>query len=133
LNWVEHYKSVKHRIVVEAPMKSGKIVITRPTVTILRPEVIFPEKEKTPDDVLTKGLYPKRFIPHLLPMLREYEIPFEELRSERRFAKYQIPRFRMYHHLRVLGYSLSEIGGVFNRDHTSILHGIRRWKEINGE
>lgn len=114
-------------------MKSGKIVITRPTVTILRPEIIFPEKVQTPDDVLTKGLYPKRFIPHLLPMLREYEIPFEELRSERRFQKYQIPRFRMYNHLRELGYSLNEIGGVFDRDHTSILHGIRRWKEINGE
>lgn len=133
MNWVAHYKAVKHRISVEAPMKAGKVVITKPTVTIIPPEVYFPEKERTPDDVLTKGIYPKRYIPLLLPLLREYEIPFEELMSERRFAKYQIPRFRMYNHLRECGYSLSEIGNIFNRDHTSILHGIRRWKEINGE
>lgn len=133
MNWVEHYKAVKHRIAVEAPMKAGKFVISKPTVTIVSPEVVFPDREQTPDDVLTKGIYPKRYIPHLLPLLREYQIPFEELMSERRFARYQIPRFRMYHRLRECGYSLSEIGNIFNRDHTSILHGIRRWKEISGE
>lgn len=133
MNWVQHYKDVRRRITVEAPMRQGKIVIQTPTVTIARPETIFPDRPKTPDDILTKGIYPKRFAGHLIEILREYEIPFEELKSSRRFAKYQMPRFRMYHHLRKMGYSLSEIGGVFDRDHTSIMHGIKRWKGITGE
>lgn len=132
MNWVEHYKAVKHRISIEAPMKNGKVPVLPPTVTIIPPEVYFPEKPKTPDEELTKGLFPKRFAKILLPVLREYNIPFEELSSNRRFQKYQIPRFRMYAMLRDAGYSLNEIGGIFNRDHTTILHGIRRWREING-
>lgn len=32
-----------------------------------------------------------------------------------------------------LGYSLSKIGQAFNRDHTTILHGVQRIKKMRGE
>ncbi|UOF80839.1 dnaA [Caudoviricetes sp.] len=38
----------------------------------------------------------------------------------------------MYHALREAGFSLPQIGAFFGRDHTTILHGLRRWKEISG-
>ena len=133
MNWFEHYKVIQHRIRVEAPMQAGMLEI-KPveikTVEIVMPEP--PENIPTSDTALVEGLYPRRFAPLLLPALREYGIPFHELKSKGRARRYQIPRFKMYSLMREHKYSLSEIGGVFNRDHTSILHGIQRWKEING-
>jgi chromosomal replication initiation ATPase DnaA len=46
---------------------------------------------------------------------------------------YNLARFEMYYVLQKDGLSLSQIGAVFNRDHSTILHGIQRWKEMIGE
>ena len=40
-------------------------------------------------------------------------------------------RFEAFHKMSSLKYSLQQIAGFYNMDHTSVLNGIRRHKEIN--
>jgi hypothetical protein len=39
-------------------------------------------------------------------------------------------RFVLYNLLREEGYSFPEIGRMFNRDHSSILHGLKAYKDL---
>lgn len=59
---------------------------------------------------------------------------YELLRSQRRFGRLCVPRFAamlLCHELLPLQYrSLTRIGRYLNRDHTSVLHGLRRAKEM---
>ena len=134
MNWLEHYKAVKHRIGVEAPMRAGKVVITKPVVKIpyIGPELL-PEPEETPDTQLLSGLRPYRLAPLLLPILKAHDLRFLDVRSPSRKKMYHLARFEMYYVLQKDGLSLSQIGAIFNRDHSTILHGIQRWKEMIGE
>ena len=57
----------------------------------------------------------------------EHGIRFVDLTGPRRFKALIGPRFTAYFELYQAGYSLKQIGGYFrDRDHTTILHGIRR-------
>lgn len=134
MNWLEHYKAVKHRIAVEAPIRAGKVVVVKPVVKIayVGPEVL-PEPEETPDTQLLTGLRPYRLAPLLLPILRAHDLRFLDIKSPSRKKVYNLARFEMYYVLQKDGMSLSQIGAVFNRDHSTILHGIQKWKEKIGE
>lgn len=134
MNWIDHYKAVKHRISVEAPMRAGKVVITQPTVKIAYVGPIeLPEPEETPDSQLLSGLRPYRLAPLLLPVLKAHDLRFLDVKSPSRKKMYNDARFEMYYILQKEGMTLSQIGAVFNRDHSTILHGIQRWKEKIGE
>ncbi len=58
---------------------------------------------------------------------------FLDIKSPSRKKVYNLARFEMYYVLQKDGMSLSQIGAVFNRDHSTILHGIQKWKEKIGE
>ncbi|CAB5170217.1 Chromosomal replication initiator, DnaA C-terminal [uncultured Caudovirales phage] len=139
MDWVEHYKVIKNRIRYDAPMQAGKM-LSRPinSVPIERvavkwvPEYMPEASPETHDKILCRGLFPARLRPLLLPILRKHNVMFEDIASESRKAKFNIARFEMYYILRESGMSLNQIKQVFNRDHTTVLHGIKRWKEISG-
>lgn len=134
MNWIDHYKAVKHRIAVEAPQRAGKVVITQPVVKIAYVgPVELPEPEETPDSQLLSGLRPYRLAPLLLPVLKAHDLRFLDIKSPSRKKMYNDARFEMYYILQKEGMTLSQIGAVFNRDHSTILHGIQRWKEKIGE
>lgn len=134
MNWIDHYKAVKHRIAVEAPQRAGKVVITQPVVKIAYVgPVELPEPEETPDSQLLSGLRPYRLAPLLLPVLKAHDLRFLDVKSPSRKKMYNDARFEMYYILQKEGMTLSQIGAVFNRDHSTILHGIQRWKEKIGE
>jgi hypothetical protein len=140
MNWAEHYKTVRNRIEYEAPMKAGKIVI-KPLNAVpiervqarLVPEFMPEASPETEEKILCEGIYPYRLKPLLAPILKKHKMPYLEAVSQSRKTKYKLVRFEMYHVMREAGYSLPRIGEIFNRDHTTIMHGIKRWKEITGE
>jgi chromosomal replication initiation ATPase DnaA len=59
----------------------------------------------------------------------EHGVLPSELRGPSRFAQFIEPRRRVWAELRERGYSLSQIGRFFGRDHTTIMHGIREYQK----
>lgn len=53
-----------------------------------------------------------------------FELPMEDLMGRRRTKTIALARQTAMYLLRSVGLSLSEIGAVFSRDHTTVLHGI---------
>jgi hypothetical protein len=139
MDWFEHYKVIKSRIQIEAPMRAGKMLskpvnavpIERVAVKLVSAYMPEPEPE-TYERTLLKGLFPARLRPMLLPVLKKHNLLFSDIASASRKAKFNIARFEMYYILRESGMSLNQIKEVFNRDHTTVMHGIKRWKEISG-
>jgi chromosomal replication initiation ATPase DnaA len=60
----------------------------------------------------------------------EHGVEPADIMSERRLQKIAIARMTAWKRLRDLGYSLPSIGKAYNRDHTSILSGLRRLKKL---
>jgi chromosomal replication initiator protein len=61
-----------------------------------------------------------------------WDVSSEDLLGPCRARDFTTPRFEAMHRMREeLGFSYPHIGRVFNRDHTSVLHGIRRWKALS--
>jgi len=54
----------------------------------------------------------------------EFGISIRELRGPKRGAIYKEPRRLIWGELQERGYSLSQIGRFFGRDHTTIMHGL---------
>lgn len=59
-----------------------------------------------------------------------YGIALDVLLSDRRDRPTAWARFHCYAHLYERGMTASEIGRIFNRDHSTILHGIKRAEEF---
>ena len=75
---------------------------------------------------LTRGHVARQIIAEIAD---EHGIRFVDLTGPRRFKALIGPRFTAYFELYQAGYSLKQIGGYFrDRDHTTILHGIRRYE-----
>lgn len=61
----------------------------------------------------------------------KFAIPESEMRSERRSQDVARPRqVAMYLSRALTPRSIPQIGRAFNRDHTTVLHGMRRVKEL---
>ena len=57
----------------------------------------------------------------------EHGVDFDEVCSDRRFLNLVLIRQEIFYRIRVeLGMSYPEIGKRFNRDHSTIIHGVRR-------
>jgi chromosomal replication initiation ATPase DnaA len=68
----------------------------------------------------------------IIPILKKYGVDWETMISHRRLGHLIIPRFEIYTVLRDNGYSSPRIGMICNRDHTSILHGVRKFRSLQG-
>lgn len=75
--------------------------------------------------VLMEGCrIPSRLRLLVLPMVEECGIPWSMLVSPSRMEYLKGPRRKIWVMLQREGLSLPQIGKMFNRDHTTILHGI---------
>ena len=64
-------------------------------------------------------------------LIRENMVWGDLVARDRRLFKVYI-RAEIYVFLNNRGWSLTQIGNLFKRDHTTVLHGLRKWREING-
>ena len=94
-----------------------------------------PEHTPAPDHVLEAEIsrlqvlmegcrIPSRLRLLVLPMVEECDIPWSMLVSPSRMEYLKGPRRKIWVMLQREGLSLPQIGKMFNRDHTTILHGI---------
>ena len=75
--------------------------------------------------VLMEGCrIPSRLRLLVLPMVEDCDIPWLDLVSPSRKEYLKGPRRKIWAMLQREGLSLPQIGKMFNRDHTTILHGI---------
>lgn len=58
------------------------------------------------------------------------EIVPEDLFSPCRRANIVWARYMVEYYLRMLGYSLNKIGGLFNRDHSTVVHSVKEVKKM---
>ena len=56
----------------------------------------------------------------------EHRMTVDDLVGPSRVRTICIPRWRAMRELRERGLSLSRIGQLLNRDHTTVMHGLRR-------
>ena len=62
----------------------------------------------------------------------EYEVEPDDLGGPSKLGLFVRPRHEVMRRARESGFSLSEIGRALNRDHTTVMHGIKRAKKRAG-
>lgn len=97
----------------------------RPAVT-LPPE---PAKPPTKFGMPSMSNESRQFVRNIL--IREKMVWGDLVARDRRLFKVHI-RSEIYVFLNDRGWSLTQIGNLFERHHTSVLHAMRKWREING-
>jgi len=90
------------------------------------------EDEKRMNHPYLKDLKGMRAREILYPILVEHKMSYNELRGISREKKYHIPRRKCFAALRDAGWSTPRIGKLFNRDHSTIVHGLQMWEKHLG-
>lgn len=68
----------------------------------------------------------------LIEVAEGHRLRVTDILGRERSVKYTLPRhLAMYRIRHELGLSLTQIGAIFGRDHTTILHCVRRHMEIS--
>jgi chromosomal replication initiation ATPase DnaA len=66
----------------------------------------------------------------VLEICREHNIQLWEILSHNRQQRVVLPRFAAYAALRRKGFENQKIAGIFNRDSTTVIHGLKRAQEL---
>jgi hypothetical protein len=146
-NWQQHYMSIKARlngpkpIQQQAPISEVMMVIAIPEIQIqeeaqLEIETVIeeePVREFSRDDMLiTRGLKRDRIRRIILPILRSRNMTWDIIRGQNRHGPIVRARSEVFFALISNGYGYAETGRICGRDHTTVIHGVRKWKERNG-
>ena len=59
---------------------------------------------------------------------RQHHVSREEITGRNRTRSVSLARHDLWQRLRELGFSYVEIGRLFERNHTTVLHGVRAWE-----
>jgi hypothetical protein len=126
-----HYKAVRARLNAGPPKP-----LPKPPEPLPEPlPVVAPLTELSyslQPSVLLSGL---RGFPELkdkiLPILEKHRIEWRDVCCKSQKWKYTKCRFEVFVKLNAHGWSLSQIGRLCNRDHTTVLNGIKRFIKEN--
>lgn len=109
--------SKSHRITVD--IKSGARTVDSTDITLTAPATS-PIVRRSRSRVMTPRL---RIFD---AVIKAWKIGPEELMSRSRQRRIAYPRFACFQFLASLGWSTPQIGKVFGRDHTTVMHGLKR-------
>ena len=110
-DFTEHYKATARRIA------SAKPSLLPPPPAPATPPINY--------GIPSMSDEAKRFVRNVL--VREKMVWGDLVAPDRRLFKVHI-RSEIYVFLNDRGWSLTQIGNLFERHHTSVLHGIRKWR-----
>ena len=133
-NWTEHYKAVRQRLNQAAQIKRAtpKKPIEDYVMPIPLPEVS--ESEEQIQRRRMKGCpLSMRRQAIVLPVLEEFDLTWERLWQKDRRAVMHIPRRQVWLKLWEDGMSIAQIGRMTQRDHTTVLWGLRAVKKAQSE
>lgn len=133
-NWQEHYKAVRQRLNKAAQIK--KVTPPKPIEDYVMPRSMpeVPESIEQQQRRRMKGCpLSLRRQGIVLPILEEFDLTWEKLWAKDRRAMMHIPRRKIWLKLWEDGMSISQIGHMTQRDHTTVLWGLRAIKKLQSE
>lgn len=120
---LDHYKAVRQRITGEPQRRIPVAAYRRPVVALPAPPQA--PLAPPPPDLLEGLVAPPRIKAIIREVLVAHNMTWAEIVSPARTWNYTAPRRHLWKALQEAGLSLPQIGRLFKRDHTTILHGIR--------
>lgn len=97
-----------------------------PRLVVSAPEPVEPKPEPPPKDV-TEGLVAPRHVKVAIRRICDkHNVTYEQLCSPSREPRLAAIRTEIYVYLRAMGWSLSQIGKLMCRDHTSVVHALQK-------
>jgi hypothetical protein len=136
-DWQAHYKAIRAKLDGQRPKpepkpKPAPVVIVKPPEPEPEPEVVEEGKFSKDDMLITRGLKRDRIRAIILPILRRRNLTWEMIRGQNRHGPIVRGRSEVFFALVSNGYGFAETGRICGRDHTTVIHGVRRWKDRNG-
>jgi chromosomal replication initiation ATPase DnaA len=113
---IEHYKAVRSRLM---NAKRAALVM-QPQPVAVQIEAELPKRR---DHTIKVSKETQESISHILDA---YGVTWNELVGPVRETKYILPRRAIWWMLRCKGLSTSQIGAITNRDHTTIINGLKK-------
>jgi hypothetical protein len=133
-NWTEHYKQVRARLNKTAQIK--KVAPRKPIEDYVLPRPL-PETPQSIEEQQRKRMkgcpLSLRRQGLVLPILEEFDMTWEKLWAKDRRAVLMTPRRKVWLKLWEDGMSISQIGQFTQRDHTTVLWGLRAIKKAQSE
>jgi hypothetical protein len=152
VDWRSHYKDVRQRLRAAPQHNFVRAQLREPPVPKPIPEPVQEEvhveaEPETLPPVLAQQFFEAHqllraakisIVPRWKEILREtcakYKIHPEEVLGKSRESPLIYCRREVYYRLRTeLGMSLNQIGLKLNKDHTSVLHGVREYAKALGK
>lgn len=96
----------------ELKLKSHELIKLRAQIKELRNNL-----KKNKDQVIKTAI---------MGVCKDYKISFEEMMSGSRKRSISLPRMVLMYKLYQTGFTLTEVGAIFNRDHTTVINAIRK-------
>ena len=133
-DFANHYKQVRARLNGGAQIKKIEKPRFVEDYVMPRPQ---PEASETEEQTRRKRLKGcllstrRQFI--VLPILEEFDLTWEKLWEKDRRASMHAPRRKVWLKLWEDGMSISQIGRYTQRDHTTVLWGLRAIKKAQSE
>jgi chromosomal replication initiator protein len=62
----------------------------------------------------------------IMGVCKDYKITFEDMMSGSRKRTIVLPRMVLMYKLYQTGFTLTEVGAIFNRDHTTVINAVRK-------
>lgn len=133
-NWIEHYKAVRQRLNQAAQIK--KAAPKKPIEDYVMP-IPLPEVSESEEQIQRRRMkgcpLSMRRQAIVLPVLEEFDLTWERLWQKDRRAVMHIPRRKVWLKLWEDGMSMVQIGRMTQRDHTTVLWGLRAVKKEQSE
>ena len=80
-------------------------------------------------DSLAIGLRGFKVRDVVIPILHKHSMPWEMIVARKRACHLIAPRQEVFYALHRAGFSYYKIGAICNRDHATIMYGVRKHKE----
>jgi len=138
LDFMDNYARIRQQL-WKAPPKPAPVVIPKlpdPEPEPPEPEVKLPKKIDVfgvPDHPLLRGIKRARVANIVAPILFRDNVPWKMILNTSREKSWHWIRYECYYALFVNGYGYSEIARLCDRDHTSVMYGIRKWRREKGD
>jgi hypothetical protein len=138
LDFMDNYARIRQQM-WRAPPKPVPVVIPKqpePEPEPPPPQINLPKKMDVfgvPDHPLLRGIKRARVAKIVAPILFRDNVPWKMVINNSREKTWHWIRYECYYALFVNGYGYSEIARLCDRDHTSVMYGVKKWRREKGD
>lgn len=138
LDFMDNYARIRQQL-WNAPKKPAPVVIPKapePEPEPPKPQVQLPPKLDVygvPDHPLLRGIKRARVAIIVAPILFRENVPWKMILNTSRDKSWHWVRYECYYALFVNGYGYAEIGRLCERDHSTVIYGVTKWRREKGD